>query len=101
MKFDSKTTHKLLVLQQKVHDTEFCVPIQGVYETMVPESSTARYNMVVDGEYYSGNRLSKVLRGNDSNVSALSRPTNLNDFKAKSMIRNLVGRGLRRLKNMV
>ena len=33
---NAKTTHLLVVLQKKLHDTEFCVPIQGVYEPMLP-----------------------------------------------------------------
>src|SRR5580692_1045776 len=56
------TRHLLLVLQQKQYDTEFCVPIQGVYETMLPEVATSRYQMVGDGEYYSGRRMSQVIR---------------------------------------
>ena len=99
MKFDSKTTHKLLVLQQKMHDTEFCVPIQGVYETMVPDSSTARYNLVVDGEYYSGNRLSKVLKAQDTNILPSNSAISLNDYSFKAILNNLlrrVGRRARR-----
>src|SRR5262245_60328749 len=44
---NAKTTH-LLVLQKELHDTEFCVPIQGVYKPMLPESATERYQLVVD-----------------------------------------------------
>jgi hypothetical protein len=56
----AKTTHLLVVLQRKLHDTEFCIPIQGVYETMLPESAKDRYQLVVDGEYYSGRRAFQV-----------------------------------------
>jgi hypothetical protein len=52
----SRTTHLLVVLQQKLHDTEFCVPIQTVYEDMVPDEAASRYRLVIDGEYYSGQR---------------------------------------------
>jgi hypothetical protein len=48
----AKTTHLLVVLQKKLHDTEFCIPIQGVYEPMLPESAVDRYQLVVDGQYY-------------------------------------------------
>lgn len=57
---NAKTTHLLLVIQQKMHDTEFCVPIQGVYEDMIPEAAASRYQLVVDGQYYSGARFSHV-----------------------------------------
>src|SRR5215469_1996193 len=46
---NSKTTHKLVVLQEKMYDKEFCVPIQGVYEMTVPQESASRYQLVVDG----------------------------------------------------
>jgi len=48
----AKTTHLLVVLQKKLHDAEFCIPIQGVYEPMLPETAIDRYQLVVDGEYY-------------------------------------------------
>jgi hypothetical protein len=41
---------------------EFCVPIQGVYEPMLPESATDRYQLVVDGEYYSVRRAQQVTK---------------------------------------
>jgi hypothetical protein len=46
----------LVVLQQKMFDTEFCVPIQNHYEPMVPDAALSRYQLVIDGEYYSGTR---------------------------------------------
>jgi hypothetical protein len=58
----SKTTHLLVVLQQKLHDTEFCVPIQEVYENMVPEEASERYRLVIDGEYYSGRRFRHITK---------------------------------------
>jgi hypothetical protein len=57
---NGKTTHLLLVLQQKMYETEFCIPIQGVYEPMTPNAAAARYQLVVDGEYYSGHRFTHV-----------------------------------------
>ena len=57
---NAKTTHLLVVLQRKLHDTQFCIPIQGVYEPMLPESARERYQLVVDGEYYSGRRAFQV-----------------------------------------
>ena len=66
---NGKTTHLLLVLQEKMYDTEFCIPIQGVYEPMVPAASASRYQLVVDGEYYSGHRFTHV-----TNPPALADP---------------------------
>ena len=57
---NSKTTHLLVVLQQKLSNTDFCVPIQGVYEDMVPDEAVARYQLVVDGAYYSGQRFRHI-----------------------------------------
>ena len=48
------TVHTLVVLFQKMYANDFCVPFQGVYETLVPASSLARYRMVVDGKYSDG-----------------------------------------------
>src|SRR5262249_28637803 len=59
---NSKTTHLLVVLQQKLHDSEFCIPVQGVYENMLPEAAVSRYQLVVDGEYYSGQRIRQITR---------------------------------------
>jgi hypothetical protein len=42
--------------------TEFCVPIQGVYEPMLPESATERYQLVVDLEYYSVRRARQITK---------------------------------------
>lgn len=59
---NSKTTHLLLVVLQKVHDLEFCVPFQGVYEEIAPEEVIGRYNLVVDGEFYDGKRVRHLLK---------------------------------------
>ncbi len=57
---NAKTTHLLVGLQRKLHDTEFCIPIQAAYEPMLPESAKDRYPLVVDGEYYRGRRAFQV-----------------------------------------
>jgi hypothetical protein len=88
--FNSKTTHYLVVLQQKLHDTEFSVPIQGVYENMVPESAFGRYQVVVDGEYYSGNRFHQVTR--EITHASLSK------IPVKAIATHLSKRILRRLR---
>jgi hypothetical protein len=90
LSFNSKSTHLLVVLQQKLYETEFCVPIQGCYEPMLPESATARYQLVVDGEYYSGKRASEVTRE--------IRDTSLYEVPALVLARHLSERILRRLK---
>ena len=59
---NAKTTHLLVILQKKLHGTEFCVPIQGVYEPMLPEGATDGYHLVADGEYYSVSGLTKVTK---------------------------------------
>jgi hypothetical protein len=46
---NSKTTHLLVVLQRKLHDTPFCVPFQEIYEDMIPKDALSRYAIVVDG----------------------------------------------------
>jgi hypothetical protein len=57
---NAKTTHLLVGLQRKLHDTEFCIPIQAAYEPMLPKSAKDRYPLVVDGEYYRGRRAFQV-----------------------------------------
>jgi hypothetical protein len=79
-----------VVLQKKPHDTESCVPIQGVYEPMLPESATDRYQLVVDGEYYSGRRARYVTRE--------ITDVKLNQTPAIDIARHLGRRIVRRLK---
>ena len=90
MTLNSKTTHLLVVLQQKLHDTEFCVPVQGVYEGGLPSAAVSRYQLVVDGEYYKGERFRHVTRE--------ITDTSLTKVPAKEIATHLVKRGLRRLK---
>jgi len=51
---NAKTTHLLVAMLQRVHETPFCVPFQSVYEGMIPEDAAARYSVVVDGEMRDG-----------------------------------------------
>jgi hypothetical protein len=87
---NAKTTHLLVVLQRKLHDTEFCIPIQGVYEPMLPESARDRYQLVVDGEYYSGRRAFQV--------QTERKEVSLHDIPAAELARHLGRRIVRRVK---
>jgi hypothetical protein len=86
----AKTTHLLVVLQRKLHDTEFCIPIQGVYETMLPESAKDRYQLVVDGEYYSGRRAFQV--------QTEKKDVSLQDIPVAELAKHLGRRIVRRVK---
>jgi hypothetical protein len=86
----AKTTHLLVVLQRKLHDTEFCIPIQGVYEPMLPDPAKDRYQLVVDGEYYSGHRAFQV--------QTEKKEVSLNDIPAKELARHLGRRIVRKVK---
>lgn len=50
------STGLLVVLLQKMYDTEFQVPFQGVYENTKTEDVSSHYSFVVDGELYEGSR---------------------------------------------
>jgi hypothetical protein len=84
----AKTTHLLVVLQKKLHDTEFCIPIQSVYEPMLPESATDRYQLVVDGQYYR----------RAQQVSKEIGYAKLDEMPATYIAKYLSGRIVRRLK---
>lgn len=88
LKMDAKTTHLLLVLQQKMYDNEFCVPIQGVYEQMIPMASASRYQLVVDGAYYSGARL--------THLSHATGARSLQAFSGRELLREAMLRFVRR-----
>src|SRR5262249_42627623 len=90
---NAKTTHLLVILQKKLHDAEFCVPIQGVYEPMLPEAATDRYQLVVDGEYYSVRRAQQLTK----EVSY----ANLNEMPAIDIAKYLGNRVVRRLKRSI
>jgi len=51
-----KSTGLLIVLQRKMHATEFQVPFQGVFEQTKTSDVSSRYAFVVDGEVYDGRR---------------------------------------------
>jgi SAM-dependent methyltransferase len=87
----AKTTHLLVVLQKKLHDTEFCIPIQGVYEPMLPESAIDRYQLVVDGQYYR----------RAQQVSKEIGYAKLDEMPAIYIARYLSGRIVRRLKRSI
>jgi hypothetical protein len=81
----------LVVLQKKLHDTEFCVPIQGVYEPMLPESATDRYQLVVDGKYYK----------RAQQVTKEIGHAQLDEMPAVYIAKYLSGRIVRRLKRSI
>jgi hypothetical protein len=90
MTLNAKTTHLLVVLQRKLHGTEFCVPIQGVYEPMALEGAAIdRYRLVVDGQYYSGERAKQI-------VDKISY-ANLNEVPLKKIASHVKERLIRRL----
>jgi len=62
MVINSKTTHLLVVLSQKMYDKPFSVPFQRVYESSTPDEVMARYNLVVDGEFYDGKRVKHITK---------------------------------------
>jgi hypothetical protein len=88
---NEKTTHLLLVLQQKMYDAEFCVPIQGVYESSIPVDSASRYQLVVDGEYYSGARFVQLTRNQPA-----GRPP-LDQYSGRELLREALVRLRRRV----
>ena len=59
---NSKTTHLLVVLSQKMYHRPFSVPFQGVYEAATPDEVMERYNLVVDGEFYDGKRVKHLTK---------------------------------------
>ena len=57
LSFSSKTTHRLVVVQRKMYDKDFCVPFQEIYENMAGDEVRSRYSMVIDGEIMDGQRV--------------------------------------------
>lgn len=66
MVLNSKTTHLLVALMQRQYDSDFCIPLQAIYEgaseqrrsdQITPDEAVARYHLVIDGELYDGKRL--------------------------------------------
>jgi hypothetical protein len=62
LSFSSKTTQALVVLHRKLHDQEFCVPFQGVYEQLASEHVLSRYAMVVDGQVLDAKRVKNLTK---------------------------------------
>lgn len=90
LKVSANSTHLLVVLQQKLHDTEFCIPVQTIYEPMVPETALDRYRIVIDGEYFSARRA--------RHISHEITGYNLLDVPAMTLASHLRKRITRRLK---
>ena len=105
LKTDANTTHLLFVLQEKMYDSEFCAPIQGVYEPMIPEESLMRYQLVVDGEQYSGKRFSHLVRPSANRSGAwpaviaqnVPTPAGLRSYSGWALLEELSWRVRRRL----
>src|SRR5437588_5894902 len=83
---DSKTTHLLVVLLQKMYDKPFCVPFQGIYEPMTDEKYLGRYCMVVDGELYDGQRVKRV--------SAIQQASQATETARSVTVEQIPGRAL-------
>ena len=86
---NAKTTHLLVVLQRKLHDTEFCIPIQGVYEPMLPESARIATNSSLMGSITAA----QSLPGADGKEGV-----SLHDIPAAELARHLGRRIVRRVK---
>jgi hypothetical protein len=90
---NAKTTHLLVVLLQRLHDSPFCVPFQGHYETMIPDMAAARYSLVVDGELYDGKRFKQLTK-----AGAIIEPgRRVDEISARELLRELHRRIFRRL----
>ena len=100
----SKTTHLLVVLQQKMFDNDFCVPIQNHYEPMVPDAALSRYQLVIDGEYYSGTRFRHLAKENAEQLKAQvekARKLTLAEYPGLEVAKEFGRRIRRRVKMMV
>jgi hypothetical protein len=86
---NARTTHLLVVLQRKLHDAEFCIPVQRVYEPMLPAIATNRYQFVVNGKYHSDSRLKNEME---------KREINLYEISMVDLARHLGRRLIRKLK---
>lgn len=94
-----QSTHCLFVVQKKMYDAEFKVPLQSVYEAGIPEEAAKRYDIVVDGEYLSASRVSHLTRlASTPAEHATPRPAAPDDFPARVLLSNLYHRAKRRLK---
>lgn len=53
---NAKTTHLLVVLLRKLRNQPFAIPLQEMYQGMVPDKMLARYSVIVDGAALDGYR---------------------------------------------
>jgi hypothetical protein len=77
---NSKTTHRLVVVQRKMYDKEFCVPFQEIYENMIPDEVRSRYAMVIDGEVLDSKRVKYLTKDNVLAKEYLTQITGLNNW---------------------
>ena len=99
LKIDHTSTHMLVVLLRKRHAAEFQVPIQDVYELMLPPETVARYNFVIDGEVLSGKRvLYPTMRDITLPPATIAaQKTPLTDYPARELASHLAFRIRRRI----
>ena len=77
---NSKTTHRLVVVQRKMYDKEFCVPFQEIYENMVPDEMRSRYSMVIDGEVLDSKRVKYLTKDSVLAKEYVTQITGLNNW---------------------
>ena len=76
----SKTTHRLVVVQRKMYDKEFCVPFQEIYENMVPDEARSRYSMVIDGDVLDSKRVKYLTKDSVLAKEYVTQITGLNNW---------------------
>jgi hypothetical protein len=76
----SKTTHRLVVVQRKMYDKEFCVPFQEIYENMVPDEVRSRYSVVIDGEVLDSKRVKYLTKDSVLAEEYVTQITGLNNW---------------------
>ena len=57
-----RSTLYFVAALRKMQDAPFCIPFQGVYETMIPDHAFGRYAMSVDAELMDANRVRRLIR---------------------------------------
>ena len=80
LSMNSKTTHRLVVVQRKMYDKEFCVPFQEIYENMVPDKVRGRYAMVIDGEVLDSKRVKYLTKDSVLAKEYVTQITGLNNW---------------------
>lgn len=91
----AKTTHLLVVVQRKMYDREFNVPLQEVYEEMVPDEARSRYSMVIDGDVMDAKRVKYLTK--DSILAKTAPPPLLVDVPGRTLAVELARRLRRRI----